>query len=154
MKIVDIEGIGLVHAQKLGKAGIRNTSALLEKGATRSERRELARTTGISEALILQWVNRADLMRVKGIGQEYLGLLENVGVDTLDELANRDVDGLLQAMEKVNSSRKLVGKLPARRQVLEWTRQVSGPMHSLPGDGSTDAPPPTGGRKLPKIVEY
>ncbi len=34
MKIVDIQGIGPNYAEKLGKAGIHTTDALLKKGAS------------------------------------------------------------------------------------------------------------------------
>src|SRR4030067_72406 len=84
-----IEGIGPVFATKLRKARVRTTEALLKKGATRTGRQHLAPATRLPEPQILDWVNRADMMRVKGIGQEYSILLEAVGVDTVKELKTR-----------------------------------------------------------------
>lgn len=115
-----IEGIGTRQATKLRKARVRTTEALLKVGATRRGRRELATTTGISEKLILAWVNRADLMRVKGVGEEYSDLMEAAGVDTVKELRRRNPANLLAAMVAVNSKKKLVRRLPTESMVTRW----------------------------------
>ncbi len=86
-KLVDIEGIGEVYAQKLKAAGVRSTDALLKKGASAKGRQELAEKSGISEKMILEWVNHVDLFRIRGVGSEYADLLEEAGVDTVPELA-------------------------------------------------------------------
>ena len=61
-----IEGIGHKYATKLRKARVRTTEALLKLGATKRGRKQLADATGIPDRQILEWVNRADLMRIKG----------------------------------------------------------------------------------------
>jgi predicted flap endonuclease-1-like 5' DNA nuclease len=81
-----IEGIGPIFRDKLINLGIITTDDLLTFGGTRKDRQELSEKTGIYPKLILKWVNRADLMRVKGIGEEYSDLLEVAGVDTVKEL--------------------------------------------------------------------
>jgi hypothetical protein len=65
------EGIGPTYAQKLVTAGITTTENLLEKGATPAGREELSEKTGIAKSLILEWVNLSDLLRIKGVGEEY-----------------------------------------------------------------------------------
>jgi predicted flap endonuclease-1-like 5' DNA nuclease len=119
-----IEGIGTRNATKLRKARIRTTEALLKRGATRRGRKEVATATGISEKLILGWVNRADLMRVKGIGQEYSDLLEAAGVDTVKELRNRNSKNLLQAMIDMNAKKRLVRRLPTLGMVERWVKHA------------------------------
>jgi predicted flap endonuclease-1-like 5' DNA nuclease len=115
-----IEGIGPKNATKLRKAGIRTTEALLKKGATRPGRKALADATGIGDTMILEWVNRADLMRVKGIGSEYSDLLEAAGVDTVKELRRRNAGSLTEKMMEVNTTRKLVRRLPTEAMVVGW----------------------------------
>ena len=44
--------------------------------------------------MILEWVNHVDLFRIKGVGEEYSDLLEEAGVDTVVELAQRKADNL------------------------------------------------------------
>lgn len=115
-----IEGIGVRNATRLRKAGIRTTEALLKKGGAKKGRKGLAATTGIGEKTILEWVNRADLMRVKGVGEEYSDLLECAGVDTAKELRNRNPKNLLKAMIDVNTKKRLVRRLPTETMVERW----------------------------------
>lgn len=115
-----IEGIGVKSATKLRKARIRTTEALLKQGRTRKGRRELAERVGFSEKLILEWVNRADLMRVRGVGAEYSDLLEAAGVDTVKELRRRNPGSLLVRMIESNEQKNLVRRLPTRSMVERW----------------------------------
>ena len=89
-RIAKIEGIGDVYAQKLREAGVQTVDDLLKAGADPQGRNELAEKTGISGKLILEWVNHADLFRIKGVGEEYSDLLEEAGVDTVPELAQTE----------------------------------------------------------------
>jgi len=115
-----IEGIGVKNATRLRKNRIRTTEALLKRGATRAGRREVASATGFSIVQILEWVNRADLMRVKGIGEEYSDLVEAAGVDTVKELRNRKPANLLAKMVEINKAKRLVRRLPTESMVERW----------------------------------
>ena len=115
-----IEGIGPKFARQLRKSGVRTTEALLKRGATRKGRRELAEKASLTEKQILEWVNRADLMRVKGIGSEYSDLLEAAGVDTVKELRRRNSDALTAKMTQINEQKRLVRRLPTVAMVTQW----------------------------------
>jgi predicted flap endonuclease-1-like 5' DNA nuclease len=123
-KLTEIEGVGEIYAQKLQEAGIGTTQALLEKGASPQGRQEIAGKTGISETLILQWVNHVDLFRIKGVGEEYADLLEAAGVDTVPELAQRNPENLYQKLVAVNQEKRLVRQLPTQAQVSAWIEQA------------------------------
>ena len=123
-KIIDVEGIGPIYAQRLSAIGIKTTNKLLKKGATPKGREDLAQKTGISSDLILEWVNHADLFRIKGVGEEYSDLLEEAGVDTVPELAQRNPDNLYAALKQTNEAKKLVRQLPSKRQVADWVQQA------------------------------
>jgi predicted flap endonuclease-1-like 5' DNA nuclease len=118
--IKEIEGIGPSYAEKLANEGIYTVHALLEKGCTKSGRRELAEKTGISETLILEWTNMADLFRIEGVGEEYSDLLEEAGVDTVVELSKRVPENLHAKMKEVNEQKKLVKQLPTLDMVKKW----------------------------------
>lgn len=122
--LLEIEGIGEVYAGKLKEVGIVTLEALLEKGSTPQGRAELAEKTGISATLLLRWINRADLFRIKGIGEEYADLLEVAGVDTVPDLAQRNPDNLLQKLTAVNEEKKRVRRLPNLEQVKQWVEQA------------------------------
>ena len=128
-----IEGIGSVFAKKLQKAGVRSTDSLLARGGSKKGRDELALATGISKKQILEWVNHADLFRVKGIGAEYADLLEEAGVDTVPELSQRKPETLFNKIVSVNEKKKLVRKIPTNNQVSDWVKQA---------------------KKLKRVIEY
>ena len=128
-KIIDVEGIGPVYAEKLQAAGIKDSAQLLEKGKTAKGRKELAEATGISGKLILTWVNHADLYRINGVGPQFAELLEAAGVDTVKEFAHRNAENLVAKMTEVNEQHKRVGRVPSVAEVQRMIDQAK----ELPG---------------------
>jgi predicted flap endonuclease-1-like 5' DNA nuclease len=131
--IVKIEGIGATYQKKLVGFGIKTVEALLKQGATPGGREKITAGTGITKTLILEWVNHADLWRVKGVSEEYSDLLEEAGVDTVVELAQRKPENLYEKMAEVNMAKKLVRRLPSPKQAADWVAQA---------------------KKLPRAVSY
>ncbi len=123
-RIVEIEGIGKVYAEKLVGMGIKTTTDLLEHCGTAKGREEMAEKTGISERLLLEWVNLADLFRIKGVGEQFSDLLEESGVDTVVELAQRNPDNLYNKMLQVNEEKNLVNRTPHLSEVKSWVEQA------------------------------
>lgn len=123
-KLIDIEGIGAAFAEKLAGVGLHTTADLLREGGTASGRAQLAERSGISEHRILEWVNRADLMRVKGVGEEYSDLLELAGVDSVVELARRVPANLHAKLAEVNAAKQVVRRLPTEAEVAEWITEA------------------------------
>ena len=134
MRIEEVEGIGPTMAAKLTAAGVATTDQLLERGAKPSGRQALAEATGISHKLILEWVNHADLWRIKGVGSEYSDLLEAAGVDSPAELAQRNAASLATTFQELDAARPNVSRrLPSEETVAGWIAQAKG---------------------LPKVVEH
>jgi predicted flap endonuclease-1-like 5' DNA nuclease len=131
--IEKIEGIGKTYGTKLKEMGIKTVQELLKRGATSKGRKEIAQKLKVSPKVVLNWVNRADLMRIKGVGEEYSELLEAAGVDSATELARRKPENLLEKLKEVNRTKKLVRQLPSLNQVRNWIEQA---------------------KKLPKVVSY
>jgi predicted flap endonuclease-1-like 5' DNA nuclease len=123
-KLASVEGIGAVYAGKLQESGIRTTGALLKAGASPQGREEIAEKAGISPKLVLEWVNHVDLFRIKGVGEEYADLLEEAGVDTVPELAQRNAENLYAKLKETNAQKDLVRQLPGARQVEDWITQA------------------------------
>ena len=123
-KIIDIEGIGEVYAEKLNAAGIATTEDLLAKCAAAKGREELAEATGISHKLILKWTNHADLMRINGVAGQFAELLEAAGVDTIKEFRHRVPANLQPKLEEVNNEKHLVGRVPAVSEVERMIAQA------------------------------
>ena len=131
--VVDIEGIGPDRAAKLKAQGVTTTDDLLKLCGTAKGRKDMEAASGLSSSLILEWVNRADLFRLKGVGTQYSDLLEAAGVDTVAELARRRADNLTAKMAEVNEQKKLVHALPTEKAVAEWIEEA---------------------KTLPRMVEY
>jgi predicted flap endonuclease-1-like 5' DNA nuclease len=132
-KLEDIEGIGAVYAEKLRGVEVHTQQDLLEAGAKPAGRHTLEEDTGISHVLLLKWINRADLARVKGIGEEYADLLEAGGVDSVPELAQRNPANLHTHLVEVNEAKKLVRQVPSQTMIEGWV---------------------TAAKALPRAVEY
>ncbi len=122
--LTTIEGIGPAYEEKLKSAGVNSCEELLEKGATAKGRKEIEEASGMAHALVLRFVNHADLCRIKGVGGEYSELLEAAGVDTVPELAQRNAANLTAAMAKCNEEKKLVRSLPSEKSVTNWVAQA------------------------------
>lgn len=131
--LLTVEGIGPKYAEKLKAAGVASTDVLLKIGSTPKGRKDLAEKSGITETLILEWVNHVDLFRIKGVAEEYADLLEEAGVDTVPELAQRSPKNLFQKIVEVNEAKKLVRKLPTEKMVADWVEQA---------------------KKLPRVINY
>ncbi|MGQ9722167.1 MAG: DUF4332 domain-containing protein [Candidatus Jordarchaeum sp.] len=131
--ILQVEGIGKVYAKKLAAAGIKTTGDLLKAGKAPSGRAELANKTNISDELILDWVRGADLIRVKGISEQYSDLLDEAGIKDVPDLAKQKAESLHAKLDEVNKKRKLVKRLPTLKEVGDWISYA---------------------KSIPKMVEY
>jgi hypothetical protein len=118
--IADLQTLDPSAVARLKSVGIRTTDKLLECAKDPKGRKQLATRTGFDERCILRWANLADRMRIKGIGEDYAGLLEAAGVDTVKELKYRNPGNLAKAMADANTNRKLVRLLPSERSVERW----------------------------------
>lgn len=134
MKMEEVEGIGPQYAEQLSLAGIQTAEALLEQGAKPGGRAAIGKATGISETLILKWVNRVDLMRIKGVGSEFSDLLEVAGVDSPAELAQRNAANLAATFQSVVAERPgTVRRIPLETEVAGWIAEA---------------------KSMPKVVEH
>jgi predicted flap endonuclease-1-like 5' DNA nuclease len=131
--ILKVEGIGKVYAEKLIALGIETTKDLLEKGRTPSGREELVKKTGISPKLILEWVQDSDLMRIKGVSEEYSDLLDEVDVKDAVDLATKDPEELHQKILEACSKKNITRKPPYLKTVQKWIEQA---------------------KTLPKVIQY
>ena len=123
-KIIDIEGIVDVYAEKLIDAGINKVRELLEKCAAPKGRKALAEETGISEKLILRWTNHADLFRINGVGPQFAELLEAAGVDTVKEFRHRVAENLQPKLEETNAAKNICNRVPAVSEIQKMIDQA------------------------------
>jgi len=123
-KINEIEGIGPVYAEKLNAANINTTEDLLAQCETPAGRKTVAETTGLKTTVLLKWANRADLMRISGVGPQFSELLEMSGVDTVKELRHRNAENLSTKIAEVNAEKNLSNAAPSTATVDRWISQA------------------------------
>jgi predicted flap endonuclease-1-like 5' DNA nuclease len=123
-RIDEIEGIGPAYREKLGAAKIETTDDLLNECCEPSGRKAISEKTGMSEKVLLDWTNKADLMRISGVGPQFSELLEAAGVDTVKELRNRNAENLATKMSEVNDEKKLAKTSPSVEAIKKWVGQA------------------------------
>ena len=124
-KIIDIEGIGPAKTETLLKAGITTTDQLLETAGSAKGRESLAAGSGLTKKELLRYVNMADLMRIKGVGEEFSDLLEAGGVDTVKELAHRVPANLHAKLTEVAEAKSnLVRRKPTLAECTAWVEHA------------------------------
>ena len=132
--IKEIGGIDAESLHKLRAVRIRTTAGLLKAAKDAKGRKVLAVRTGIPVSEILNMVNQADLMRIKGLGGDYTCLLRGVGVDTLRSLRHRNPQHLAKKMATENAERlkrstrsksdKPVQLLPSEKAIQKWIERA------------------------------
>jgi len=128
--IQKVRGIDIVLGGKLKQIGIETTEDLLARTAKPEDRKALAEKIGVSPELVLEWANRADLLRIDGMDQDYSDLLEVARVDTMVELSKRVPENLLKTLIEVNKEKKVAYKFayflkyPKLEEVQHWIEQA------------------------------
>lgn len=126
MQIMELEGIGSAYGEKLAAAGVKTIEELLSKGSSSDGRATLASTTGISEKIIRDLVNAADLMRINGVGPQFAEMLEAAGVDSVPELAQRNAVNLARQIAETNAAKNLANRTPSESEIERWIEEAKG----------------------------
>lgn len=123
LNINEMKDMAPEMAEKLTAAGIKHTDALLERARTPGDRRALAKELGCTPSELLEFVNRAELAQLKGVGRQFSDLLEDAGVDSIKELARRRPENLhAKMLEAAEASG--VKRPPRLADVEAWIEQA------------------------------
>lgn len=128
-KVIEIIGIGDVYSKKLNDLGIKYTDELLNAIAKRNDRLKFAEKSGISAKLLLTWGHHIDIMKIKGIGPIQSNWLASIGVDSIKELAQRNIDNLYERLRVANTidpKRPFVDRMPSQATVQSWITAAKG----------------------------
>lgn len=123
MRVSQIRGISPDTAKSLRTVGIKDSEKVITEFRTPAARKEWAGKLNMDHSALLELANRADLARVKGIGRVYANLLENCGVDTVAELAQRNPDNLYEKLV-ANAAESDVKRAPRKEDVADWVAQA------------------------------
>lgn len=98
--LTSIRSLTTAQRTALKKIGIDNTEELLAAAKTSTAEKALAKKAGVDVSVIREAVNRADLLRVDGLGASRADLFENAGVNSASELAHRNAASLRATLER------------------------------------------------------
>jgi predicted flap endonuclease-1-like 5' DNA nuclease len=122
--ISDFKGLQPEVKTKLEFEGIRNTQQFLERTRTSQQRAELAHKVGTTPVVIKELANRADLMRLTGVGGDFSNMLEEAGVNSCKELQHRVPEKLYTTLEAIHTDKKIGHRAPSVAQVTEWIAEA------------------------------
>src|SRR5204862_4684809 len=122
--ISDLKGLQPEVKTKLESEGIRNTQQFLEHTRTQQQRTELAHKVGATPVAIKELANRADLMRLTGVGGDFSNMLEEAGVNSCKELQHRVPEKLFIALQTLHTDKQIGHRVPTMAQVSEWIAQA------------------------------
>lgn len=119
--IIDMQGVGPVYAAKLKEAGLSNTKKFQDATRDRKGRQDVAEKTGIPYKNVVRLAQKAELMRIDGIGVKQADLLEACGVDSVKDLARRDAGNLTERVWAANHvGRRFIKTNPSEATVAKW----------------------------------
>ena len=119
-----IKGIGPSYMARLRAAGIESIEDLREAGTTPAKRAALGKQVDRNERIILQWVQIADLMRIKGVDTKQSTLMWESGIKAPADLPAQQPTQLLLLLRKVNAEKRIIKKLPSSEQLNGWIEQA------------------------------
>jgi predicted flap endonuclease-1-like 5' DNA nuclease len=131
--IAKVRGITESAAASMKGAEIKDSAQFLAMARTAADRAMLAEKLGVTPQVVLEWANRADLIRINGIGSVFSDLLEETGVDTVMELARRNAENLHGRLLEVNADKRVAGRAPTLQMVQSWVAEA---------------------KQLPRMLEY
>jgi hypothetical protein len=119
-RLEDAYWIEAPYRRELPKVGIATFDDLLSKTRQKKEMDELALRLLIPREILIQWVEKARLVQLKGLGVENLRLLEAVGIDSISALAKENPEILYDKIEQVSRERVP----PQEAKIRIWVREA------------------------------
>ena len=119
-RLEDAYWIESQYRKELPKVGIATFDDLLSKTGEKKEMDELALRLLIPKEVLIQWVEKARLVQLKGLGVENLRVLERVGVDSISALAKEHPEILYDKIEQVSRDRVP----PQEAKIRIWVREA------------------------------
>lgn len=123
IKVREIKGISADLADTMKSHGITDSDQLLAAARTAADRKALSAKLNIPAKELLEYANRADLARIKGVGAVFGNMLEDAGVDTVKELAGRKPENLHAKILSVMGDGPAISK-PSAEKVADWVAQA------------------------------
>jgi len=118
VRLQDAYWIDAEYRKELPRVGIASLDDLISKTGDKQERDELALRLLIPREKLILWIEKTQLVQLKGLGTENLRLLEKMGIDSIAALAAEDPEELHKKMEQVSQGRSI----PQKAKIRIWIK--------------------------------
>ncbi len=108
VRLRDAYWIETQYRKELPRVGIATLDDLILKTRDKKERDELALRLLIPKERLILWVEKAQLVQLKGLGAENLSVLERVGIHSVSALASEDPEKLYERIGQVFQGRPVL----------------------------------------------
>lgn len=122
--LTKLYGVNRELELRLKTKGVKDSDDLIALCQKNGGITSVSQETGIDAETLRCLVNRAHLVRIRGIGEAYTMLLEEAGVNSVSDLADQSPEKLRGQLEQINESRKVVGRVPALAMVNGWVNKA------------------------------
>lgn len=123
-RLKDAYWIDPKYQKELPKVGIATLDDLLSKTRTKKERDELALRLLMPKEELTRWIDKARLVRLKGLGVDNLRRLEGIGIRSITALASEDLEPLYTKLKESAPGQFLPKKAKIRIWIREARKQV------------------------------
>jgi hypothetical protein len=124
VRLQDAYWIDPQYRKELPRVGIASLDDLILKTRDKQERDELALRLLIPKEKLIHWVEKAQLVQLKGLGIENLLLLEKVEIHSVAALASEDPEKLHKRIEQVYQGRSILKKTKIRIWIKEARKRA------------------------------
>jgi len=119
-RLKDAYWIEARYREELPKVGIATLDELFSKTREKKERDELALRLLIPKEELIHWIEKAQLVQLKGLGVENLRLLDGVGIPSISALAKEDPEILYNKIGQAFQG----GVSPRKTKIRIWVREA------------------------------
>jgi Domain of unknown function (DUF4332) len=119
-RLKDADWIEPQYRMELPKIGINTLEDLPLKTKEKKERDELALRLLVPKEILIQWVEKAQLAQLKGLGVKNLQLLERAGIHSVSALAEEDPEKLQKKIGEFSPATSI----PKKAKLRIWIREA------------------------------
>ncbi|NNF15105.1 MAG: DUF4332 domain-containing protein [Gammaproteobacteria bacterium] len=119
-QLTNLVGMNDNHVNKLVGIGIESIDDLLAVARDQQQCEALADELQLEDFVINKWVRMAEFLRIPELSPQVAEFLVFAGVNSVDDLAQRNPESLAHKLEHVNSKEKRIADVPSRRQIENW----------------------------------
>jgi hypothetical protein len=120
VRLQDAYWIEPQYQKELPRVGIATLDDLILKTRNKKERDELALRLLIPKEKLIHWIEKAQLVQLKGLGVENLRILEKAEVFSISTLASKDPEKLHERMEQTVQGKSI----PKKAKIRIWVREA------------------------------